>query len=395
MDRRLRRDNTGPSRQSTMKKRTLLLMVLGALLLGGVAYATRGTWMLHGAIAQAPATPPARAVPVEVATSVKRMTPVRLEALGTVMPIETVAVRARLDSEIVGVHFRDGALVTQGDPLFTLDGRALQAQIKQAEGNIARDQAQLDGAERDVRRFTELVAKNATPVINLDNAKTQADTFRANIKADQAALENLKVLLSYCTIQAPISGRISAAALKVGNFVRAGDVAPLATINMIAPIYVAFAVPQRNLADVRHALAAESAVVEATIPGETRRATGQLTMIDNAVDSSTGMVTMRATMENADQILWPGQLVTTNLTLRDVEAVVIPAAAVQTGQSGPFVFVVKEDVASVRSITVSRVNDSEAVIENGLDGGETIVTMGQLLLTNGTKVAPRGAKVGS
>jgi multidrug efflux system membrane fusion protein len=378
-----------------MKKRALVLMTLGALLLGGVAYSMRDTWMLHGAVAQAPAAPPARIVPVEVATSVKKMTPVRLEALGTVMPIETIAVRARLDSEIVGVHFRDGALVKQGDLLFTLDGRALEAQIKQAEANIARDQAQLEGAERDVRRYSELVAKNATPVINLDNAKTQADTFRANIKADQAAQENLRVLLSYCTIRAQISGRISAAAVKVGNFVRASDAAPLATINMIAPIYVAFGVPQRNLAEVRHALAAESAVVEATVPGETRRANGQLTMIDNAVDSSTGMVTMRATMDNADQILWPGQLVTAQLTLRDVEAVVIPAAAVQTGQSGPYIFVVKDNVASVRPVTVSRVDDAEAVIEKGLEGGEIVVTMGQLLLNNGTQVAPRAPKVGS
>jgi RND family efflux transporter MFP subunit len=378
-----------------MKKRTLVFMALGASLLGSVGYATRNLWMLPGAEAQAPAAPPVRVVPVEVATAVRKLTPVRLEALGNVVPIESVAVRARLDSEITKVHFRDGALVAQGDLLFTLDSRALEAQIKQAEGNIARDQAQLEGAERDVRRFTELVAKAATPVVNLDNAKTQADTFRASIKADESALENLKVQLSYCTIRAPISGRISAAAMKTGNFVRAGDVAPLATINMIAPIYVVFSVPQRNLADVRHALSAETAGLEATMPGEPKAATGQLTMIDNAVDMQTGMVAMRATMDNADQILWPGQLVTAHLTLRDVEAIVIPAAAVQTGQSGPYVFVVKDNIASVRPVEVARVNDTEAVIQKGLDGGESVVTLGQLLLTNGTKVAPRGPKAGS
>src|SRR5205807_9842319 len=136
-----------------------------------------------------------------------------------------------LDSEIVGVHFADGASVEQGDLLFTLDSRALEAQVKQAEGLVARDKAQLAGAERDVRRYTELVAKSATPIVNLDNAKTQADTFRAAIKADEGALQNLKVQLSYCTIRAPISGRISAAAVKVGNFARAGDAMPLATIN--------------------------------------------------------------------------------------------------------------------------------------------------------------------
>jgi RND family efflux transporter MFP subunit len=378
-----------------MKQRAVLLATLAVAILGGVAYATRDVWMQFGAVALAPAAPAVRVVPVETAVSVKKMTPVRLEALGTVMPIETVAVRTRVDSEIVGVHFRDGSIVKTGDMLFTLDSRALEAQIKQAEGMVARDQAQLDGAERDARRYTELVAKNATPVINVDNAKTQADTFRANIKADQAALENLKVQLSYCTMRASISGRISAAAVKVGNFVRAGDAAALATINQIAPIYVAFPLPQRNLADVRHALAAETAVVEAMVPGETKPAYGQLTMIDNSVDSSTGMVTMRATMNNEDQLLWPGQLVTTKLNLREVEAVVIPAASVQTGQAGPYVFVIKDNVASVRPVTVSRVNDTEAMIEQGLEDGETVVTMGQLLLANGTKVAPRAPKVGS
>jgi RND family efflux transporter MFP subunit len=379
-----------------MKTRTLVLTAVGAVLLGGVGFATRGVWLPAGAVAQAPPAPPAvRVVPVEVATAVRKSAPVRLEALGTVMPMETVAVRSRVDSEIVGVHFRDGAIVAQNDLLFTLDSRAVEAQIKQAEGTVAKDQAQLDGAERDVRRYTELVAKNATPVVNLDNAKTQVDMFRAAIKADQAALENLKVQLSYCTIRAQIPGRISAAAVKVGNLVRAGDVLPLATINMIAPIYVAFAVPQRSLADVRRALAAESAGVEAVVPGETKSAKGQLTMIDNAVDSTTGMVTMRATMENADQLLWPGQLVTARLTLRDEESIIVPASAVQTGQSGPYVFVVKDNIASVRPVTVARVDDTEAVIQKGLDGGEVVVTIGQLLLTNGTKVAPRAPKVGS
>lgn len=349
----------------------------------------------QGASAQVPQRPAARIVPVEVAKAVRKATPVFIEALGNVTPIETVAVRSRVDSEIVGVHFRDGANVKQGDLLFTLDARAIDAQIEQAEGNIARDKAQLEGAERDVRRYTELVAKNATPVINLDNSKTQGDTFRAAIKADEGALQNLRVQLSYCTIRARISGRISAAAVKVGNFVRATDAAPLATIHQIAPIYVLFSVPQRSFSDVRHALAAETATVEAVVPGESRRPTGQLTMIDNTVDSTTGMVAMRATMDNSDQILWPGALVTMRLTLRVEEAVVLPSAAVLTGQSGNYVFVVENDTASVRPVTVARTDESETVISRGLEGGETIVTNGQLLLNNGTKVAPRDAKVGS
>jgi membrane fusion protein, multidrug efflux system len=375
-----------------MKKRSLAIGVAVLALLGVGVYKS-GLWTSPGAVAQAP--PAARAVPVEVAATMRKPAPVFIEALGTVTPIEAVAVRARLDSEIVGVHFRDGATVKKGDLLFSLDSRALEAQIVQAEGNIARDKAQLEGAERDVRRYTELVAKNATPVVNLDNAKTQSDTFRAAIRADEGALENLKVQLTYCAIRAPISGRISAAAVKVGNFVRAMDVNPIATINQIAPIYVAFAVPQRNLPDVRQALAAETATVEAIVPGDKRRPTGQLTMIENAVDPTTGMVTMRATMDNADQILWPGALVTMRLTLRFEEGVVLPAAAVLTGQKGTYVFVVNDNTARVQQVTVARMTETEAVISQGLEGGETVVTNGHLLLTDGTKVAPRDAKVGS
>ncbi len=375
-----------------MKKSTL---IIGAALvvLAAAAVATRGLWMSPGAVAQAPSAP--RTVPVDIAKAVRKPAPVFLEALGTVSPIESVAVRSRLDSEIVGVHFRDGATVKKGDLLFTLDGRALEAQIAQAEGNIARDRAQLDGAERDVRRYTELVAKNATPVVNLDNAKTQADTFRAAIKADEGALQNLKVQLSYCTIRAPISGRISAAAVKAGNFARASDAMPLATINQISPIYVSFAVPQRSLADVRHALGAEAASVEAVAPGERRPATGQLTMIENTVDSATGMVTMRATMDNPEQILWPGALVTMRLNLRVEDAVVVPASAVLTGQKGNYVYVVKDNVASVREVTVARAHERETLISKGLDDGEWVVTNGQLLLNDGTKVAPRETKAGS
>jgi RND family efflux transporter MFP subunit len=376
-----------------MKQRTRFIAAALVLGLAAVAAATRPYWSPPGAVAQAP--PAARVVPVEVAKAVKKPAPVIIEALGTVMPIQSVAVRTRLDSEIVGVHFADGASVKEGDLLFTLDSRALEAQVKQAEGLVARDRAQLAGAERDVRRYTELVAKSATPVVNLDNAKTQADTFRANIAADEGALENLKVQLSYCFIRAPISGRIGAANVKVGNFVRAGDSMPLAVINQITPIYVNFSAPQRNLPPIRRALAAGTARVEAGVAGDAKVAGGRLAMIDNNVDAATGMVAMRATMDNPDQVLWPGALVDTKLTLREEEAIVVPAAAIQTGQSGNFVFVIKDDTAAARPVKVARINAAEAVLESGLEAGEVVVTNGQLLLTDGTKVAPREMKVGS
>jgi len=377
---------------SVMRTRTLIIGAAAVALVGFAVYKT-GPWAWRGAEAQAPAA--ARIVPVEVATAVRRPAPVFLEALGNVTPIETVAVRSRVDSEIAAVHFRDGATVNKGDLLFTLDSRAIEAQIAQAEGTVARDEAQLEGALRDVRRYTDLVAKNATPVLNLDNARTAADTFRAAIKADQGALENLRVQLTYCTIRAPISGQISAATLKAGNFVRAMDVAPLATINQIAPIYLSFAVPQRSLPDVRAALAAETASVEAIVAGEKRRPTGLLTMIENAVDPTTGMVTMRATFDNADLVLWPGALATIRLTLRYEDGVVVPTAAVLTGQTGKYVYVIKGNVANVQHVTVARTNEDEAVISEGLSGDESVVTNGHLLLNNGTKVAPRAAKAGS
>jgi membrane fusion protein, multidrug efflux system len=375
-----------------MKRRTLILGTAAVALVGVAVYKT-GPWAWRGAEAQAPAA--VKVVPVEVATAVRRPAPVFIEALGTVSPIETVAVRSRVDSEIIAVHFRDGATVKKGDLLFSLDSRAVEAQIAQAEGNVARDQAQLEGALRDVRRYTDLVAKNATPVTNLENAQTQSDMFRAAIKADQGALENLKVQLSYCTIRAPIAGQISMAAAKVGNFVRATDAAPLATVNQIAPIYVSFAVPQRNLPDVRNALAAETASVEAIVAGEKRRPSGLLTMIENTVDPATGMIIMRATFDNADQVLWPGALATMRLTLRYEEGVVVPAAAVLTGQTGPYVYVIKDNVANVQRVAVARSSEKEVVISDGLAGGESVVINGHLLLNNGTKVSPREAKAGS
>ena len=196
----------------------------------------------------------------------------RIEALGSVTPIASVAVKARVDSEIVKVHFRDGAMVQQGDVLFTLDSRTVEAQIKQVQGLLDGAQAQLEQAERDVARYTELLAKSATTQVTLNNARTQVTIWRAAVDSNTGQLENLKIQLSYCTIRAPIAGRASSAMVKVGNFVRQADIAPLATINQIAPIYVTFAVPQRNLPEVREAVAQETATVEAVIPGEQKRA---------------------------------------------------------------------------------------------------------------------------
>ena len=339
--------------------------------------------------------PTQRAAAVEVGRAVKKKTPVILGALGNVTTIASVAVRTRIDNEIVGIHFSDGAFVKQGDLLVTLDSRTIEAQIVQAEGNVARDQAQLEGALRDFRRYTELVPKGATPVLNLENAQTQVDTFRAAIRADQAALENLKVQLSFCSIRAPISGRISQAAIKVGNFARSADTIPIATINQLAPIYVTFTVPQRSLPEVRLAIAEAGASIEAVIPGDNRRATGVITMIENTVDPTTGMATLRATMPNADELLWPGSLVTVQITLRTEDGVVVPSAAIQVSQQGSFVYVVNDNVATVTPVKVSRLLGAETVIESGVNDGDVVVTDGHLLLNDGARVNVRERAAGA
>ena len=257
-----------------MKKRTLVLGAVVVLVAAGIAVAAkRGElWSGGGAVAQAP-RPSVRAIPVEIAVAAKRTVPVRIEALGSVTPIASVAIKARIDSEIVGVHFRDGAMVREGEPLFTLDSRALQAQIRQVQGLLEGAKAQLEQAERDVARYTELIAKNATTQVTLNNARTQVTIWRASVDSNTGQLENLNIQLSYCTIRAPISGRVSMAAVKVGNFVRQADLAPLATIIQTAPVYVTFSVPQGYLPDLRQALTNESATIEAVIPGDARRAT--------------------------------------------------------------------------------------------------------------------------
>jgi multidrug efflux system membrane fusion protein len=376
-----------------MKKRTLVLCVAAVVAVTGAVLATRSLWSPQGAVAQAPRAP--RSVSVEVATAVKKKMPVRLDALGTVTPISNVAVKARLDSEIVGVHFRDGAMVRKGEILFTLDGRQIEAEIKRVEAVIAGAEAQLEQASRDVARYTELVARNATTLVTLNNAQTQVNISRALADSNKATLENLKVQLSFCTIRASITGRASMANVKVGNFVRQADLTPLATIIQISPIYVTFTVPQRSLQDIRQAIAEETATVEAFMPGATKPATGQVSMYENTVDTSTGMATVRATMPNTDEVLWPGTLVTTQLTLRIEDAVVVPAPAVQVSQTGSFVFVVKDGVAKVQPVTVDRQVGFETVISSGLESGETVVTDGHLLLTNGARVTVRERKAGS
>jgi RND family efflux transporter MFP subunit len=362
-----------------------------ALALLGIAVLVRGLWTTDGVAARTQAQ--ARAVPVETATAERKTMPVQLRALGTVTPIASVAIKTQVDTTITGVRFRDGARVEKGDELFTLDCRQIEADMKRVEAVINGAQATFEQAQRDVERYTDLVARNATPIVTLNNAQTQVNISRATAESNRAQLENLKVQLGFCTIRASISGRISMANVKVGNFVRQADTSPMATIVQTAPVYVSFTVPQKNLPDIRKAIAAETATVEAVIPGEDKRANGQVTMIENTVDMATGMATIRATMPNKDELLWPGTLVTADMTLRTEEGVVVPSTSVQVSQSGNFVFIVKDGVAKVQNIQVERQVGRDTVVASGLSGGETVVTDGQLLLSDGTRVNPRPPKV--
>jgi membrane fusion protein, multidrug efflux system len=338
-------------------------------------------------------------VSISVAMAERKAMPVRLEALGTVQTISSVTLRSRVDSQITEVNFQDGARVAQGDVLFRLDSRQIEAQIAQAEANVARDRAALISAEADLRRTDALAKRDFATDKTLDTARAAAAGLQAAIRGGEAQIENLKVQRSYYTITAPISGRVGVAGLKVGNIARAGDGSPmLGVINQIGPIYVAFAMPQRHLPAIRSAIAEGTARALATPQGYAEGAEGTVAVIDNTVDAQTGTLTVRAMFENATEMLWPGALCQVRLTLRtEPNALVVPREAVQTGQNGNFVFEVVDGVARARTVTVDRVVDNVTVLSAGLKGGETIVVDGQQLLADGSRVnvrapaAPRGA----
>src|SRR5436305_3452760 len=376
-----------------MKKRTLILLAGAVGIAAAAGFITRSSWMGGSSNAQGPQRP--RMVSVELAKAERKSMPVDVDAIGMVTPISSVALKSRLETTIVAVHFEDGAKVNEGDLLFTLDSRQIDAQIEQAEGVLVKDQAQLAGAERDLKRFSDLIGEGGSPQGNVDNAKTQADVLIGTIKADRAALDNLKVQKSYTLIRAPFPGRISAANVKVGNSVRPADTAPLAIINQMAPVYVTFAIPQRVLVDLRDAMAAGGSKVVATIPGHQRSEDGKVAMVENTVDATTGMVTVRGIMHNENETLWPGTLVNTKLVIRTEEAITVPTAAVQRSQNGNYVFTTRDGKAHVQPVNVSRTFQGMSIVATGLAGGEDVIVDGHLLLSEGTPVAPRAPKAGS
>jgi len=345
--------------------------------------------------ATAPSRPP---VVVVVGHAVRQDLPWKLDEIGTAQAIASVALRPHFDATVDKVLVADGAAVKAGDTLIELDARQARAQIDGAKAQLAKDQAALEQAQRDVARDADLVARAATPQLNLDNAKTAAASGRAAILADQAAIENLDVQLGWYTVTAPISGRVGVVSIKQGNIAKASDNSAsgvFATINQISPIYVAFSV-QQSLLPALHEAMAEGATVEATPQGSKRPATGRLALVDNSVDPTTGTIVAHAIFDNADELLWPGQLCDLTLTLRtEPNTVVVPREAVLIGQSGNYVFTVVDGAAHLQPVEVGRTQDGETVVLKGLAGDETVVVDGSLLLTEGAKVATRNAGGGA
>jgi membrane fusion protein, multidrug efflux system len=372
-----------------MKRVTIAVAFVAVAVAGGIAYQT---FVLKAAEPPARGASVAPAVPVVIAPVARKSMPVRIEAIGTVQPVATVAVKSRVDGQIAEVKISDGQAVKAGDVLFILDTRSAEAQLKLAEASLAKDRSQLENAKRDVARFKPLTEKEFVSRQQFDTAQTNSASLEATVLGDQATVDNFKILLTYYTIRSPMDGRVGTIALKTGNAVKAQDTISLVTINQIRPIYVSYSVPQRELPGIRAAVAAGTVPVQATVPGDPGGSiTGKIFFFDNQIDATTGTISLKAIFDNADERLWPGEFVNVATKLRiDQDAIVVPASAVQVGQNGSFVFVVKSDnTVEFRPVTVSRTVDNESVITKGLNGDERVVTDGQLRLTNGSRVEIR------
>jgi multidrug efflux system membrane fusion protein len=331
-------------------------------------------------------------VPVVTAQVVRKPMAVKLQAIGNVEPYTSVAIKSRMDGQIVAVRFQDGQDVRQGQLLFELDPRALEAQVKQLEANVMRDRVLVANDQAKEKRYSDLLDKGFISADAYNQIKTDLDAAQANVQANLAALEAARVQLSYTRITAPIGGRAGKIMIQMGNVVKANDTAALVTINAVVPIYVSFAVPEQYLPEIRRFMAKAPLVVHASPAGDASTQTdGQLTFVDNAVDAQTGTIRLRATFPNKDHMLWPGQFANVTLTLsQQPDAIVIPSQALQNGPKGQYVYVVQPDQsAEMRSVTVDRTDGLDAVIANGLKEGETVVTSGQIRLTPGAKVAPK------
>ena len=374
-------------------KRLLLAALLVVLLACG--YVFRNTFFGTANETRSARPAPAQLVVADVAAQTPM--PILVNAIGTVQSIATVMIKSRVDGEIAKVHFEEGQEVKEGDILFTLDDRAVRAQLQQAEANLERDRAQLERFRSEVARQTELKNRGVASAQKLEDVTTSVAVTEATVRASEAAVENARVNLAYTTIRAPITGRTGAISLKRGNVVKAMDTAPtvvpLVTITQLRPIYVSLTVPERYLSDLRAAMAAGPVPVVVAVRGqEGAPITGTLTFIDNQVDVTTGTISLKAKFANDDERLWPGQFVNVTLTLGVQEnAIVVPSAAIQAGPNGPYVFLIRPDsTAELRLVQINRTLNDRTVIAGGLAAGDRVVVDGQMRLGNGTRVTVQG-----
>jgi multidrug efflux system membrane fusion protein len=336
---------------------------------------------------------------VNTALVAEKAIPLELNVIGSAEAFSTVAVRAQITGALTSVNFREGDEVKKGQVLFTLDRRPLEAALEQARANLQRDTAQAANAKSQAQRYQDLAARGIATKEQVDTTTTAAAALEATLGADRAAVDNATVQLQYATIAAPISGRTGALMVNEGNLVRANDVAPLVVINQVTPIYVSFGIPEARLPELKQYMAQGSVKVEALAPNDSGPpSVGRITFVDNTVDPTTGTIRIKGTFPNDTRHLWPGQFVNVSVTLTtDRRAVVVPTAALQTGQQGQYVFVVKPDqTVELRTVEVARAVAAESVIKQGLKPGETVVTDGHLRLNPGSRISVKsgpGARV--
>jgi membrane fusion protein, multidrug efflux system len=369
-------------KDSTMKIRSYILHTLLAMVLLLVAGCSNKDAV------QAAKPQQAAGAPVRIATVASRTMPVELQAIGNVEAISTVSIKAQISGQLMRVHFKEGDFVKKGQLLFTIDRQPFEAALRQAEGTLAKDEAQALNSKLDAERYQGLGKQGVVSKQQVDAAGAAANAMAATVAADKAAVETAKINLEYTSIYSPINGRTGSVGVKEGNLVKANDVPILVTINQIEPIYVSFSIPEQQLAELKQYSNTKSLKVEAAPQGSTQHFQGRLTFIDNSVDLTTGTIKLKATFDNAAHMLWPGQFADVNLTLKSQpNAVVVPTAALQTSQSGTYVYVVDGDLtAKQQPVKVGWNVGEDTVIASGLQPGQRVVTDGQLRLTPGAKV---------
>ncbi len=348
---------------------------------------------LAGACSGPAKAPPKEAVPVQIGTAARREMAVEVNAIGHVESVAAVAVKAQVGGQITRVAMREGQEVHKGDLLLTIDPRPFESALAQAKANLERDRAKAKNAQDDVKRYADLVAKDYVTAQQFDQARSDAAAAEATVKADEAAVENARLQVEYCSVRSPIDGRTGSLLVQIGNVVKANDDRTLVQINQIQPIFVSFAVPETHFGEISRRSRAGRLTTKATPQDGGEPVEGELTFVDNAVSASTGTIQLKATFPNRNGRLWPGQFVNVVLNLAmEPNAIVVPSQAVQAGQAGPFVFVVKEDMTvESRPVTVTRVSGPLAVVGKGLAAGERVVTDGQLRLAPGAKVEIKGS----